>query len=234
VKGFLMLCLGLLFFNSCINPISINKIEETGFLTLDIGIIQPNILGKTKLVVADTTITLKYLILKFTANNGHTLSDTINTTSYNIRNNNILPTRNYQLEALKTWNLKIRGVDGLDSLVYYKDTTFDIKPADTTRLSCILQSRFTIFVGKFISTNSSIKAIQKIVLKIDNRIVGTYDFSPKQKVFNQSLAFKYLSIGISHRIDFLAYTSSTFIQYSGGGNFIPISGQDLTITFPLN
>jgi hypothetical protein len=229
-----VLCLGLLYLNlSCTNPVS--SIEGTGFLSLNIGIVHPKILGKTKAIIpSDTIITLNKLYFKFTSNNGDLIEDSINTLSFNIRNNIILPIRNYPLRGLKTWNLDVRGVDILDSVIYYKNIGFEIRPNDTTAVNCMLEPRFTIFVARFISTSSKVKAINKIELKIDGVVVGSKIFSPKKKQFNESFAYKYFKVGVSHSIEFLAYTSASFVQYSGGGNFIAVAGQDLSITFPLN
>lgn len=230
----MVLCLVLLYLNlSCINPVSYK--DGVGFLSLNIGIVNSQTLRKTKAIIdSDTIITLNKLYFNFISNNGDFIKDSINTLSFDIRNNIILPIRNYPLRGLKTWNLEIRGLDILDSLIYYKNTSFNIRPDDTTIVNCILDSRFTIFVARFISTSSKIKAIEKIEIKIDGEVVGSKLFSPKKKQFDELFAYKYFSVGVSHNIEFLAYTSVSFVQYKGSSNLIAVAGQDLSVIFPLN
>lgn len=215
------------------NPV-LSEEDGTGFLNLNIGIMQPKFLAKAQAIVpTDTIIQLKQLSFMF-VNGNDTIKDSMSMLSFNIRDNIILPIRNYPLKGLKTWNLEIKGTDIVDSLIYYKTTSFQINPADTTNVSCILESRYTIFVARLVSQSSGIKGIYKIVCKLDNNIIGEQIFSPKKKKFDEYFAYKYLRVGVIHNVKFLAYTSVNFIQYEGGGNFTAISGQDIVITFPLN
>jgi hypothetical protein len=229
-----LLCLVLLSLNlNCLNPVLFEE-DNTGFLNLNIGIIRPRILTKTKAIISsDTTIQLKTLYFKF-VNGSDTIKDSMSMLSLNIRNDIILPIRNYTLKGLKTWRLEVKGLDIIDSVIYYDTTSFKIEPSDTINVNINLKSRYTIFVARFISISNKIKTIQKLELRIDNVIRGDIRFNPKVRVFDEYFAYKYFQVGVSHNVQFIAYSSGSNVAYSGGGDFSVVSGQDLSITFPLN
>ena len=229
-----VLCLVLLSLNlSCINPV-LSEESGTGFLNLNIGIMQPKILAKRQAIIPeDTIIQLKALYFKFGCGSD-TIRDSMSMLSFNIRNNIILPIRNYPLQGLKTWWLEVKGTDIVDSVIYYKTMSFQINPADTTNVSCILESRFTIFVARIVSQSNSIQSIHKIQVELDGKEIGLQVFPHNKKRFDEYFAYKYLLVGVSHYIEFLAFSDPTTLRYSGEGNFTAIAGQDIVITFPLN
>ena len=215
------------------NPVLFEE-DGTGFLNLNIGIMQPKFLAKAQAIVpTDTIIQLKQLSFMF-MNGNDTIKDSMSMLSFNIRDNIILPIRNYPLKGLKTWNLEIKGTDIVDSLIYYKTTSFQINPADTTNVSCMLESRYTIFVARFVSTSNTVKSIYKLQVELNGKEIGLYIFPHNKKRFDEYFAYKYLLVGVSHYIEFLAFSDPTTVAYSGEGNFTAVSGQDITITFPLN
>lgn len=210
--------------------------EEKGVVALNIFFSRTTSLAKVRAIVPeDTTITLDTMFIQFVSNVNDTIRDTlVAPPSLNIRDNVIVPTRYYTLEALRTWNMKIAVFDTSDSLIYYTNNNFKVYPADTTLLNGTLQPRYTIFVARFLSTNNSITKIKKLELKIDSVVVATHVFSPKQRIFDEYLAYKYLRTGQSHFIEMLAYRNNTTVRYSASGNFTPVAGQDMEFTVPLN
>jgi hypothetical protein len=200
--------------------------------------------GKVGALSKSSAITMKKLILTAIATGDK--PDTVRDTSTIGGNDQQTVNRALKLKPKSTWVLYAKTLDQKDSVVHQGTTQpFSIKLQDTTNVTLILQSRFTMYQATFANLPYSAAvgnekigiAINRLVLKVDG--VAKADssvkdaFSPIQTVV---LGFDYVSVG-SHNITLEAHGITgkyTGILYAGTANVTTVPGEDGKKSVVLN
>ena len=200
--------------------------------------------GKVGALSKGSAISMKKLILTAVATGDK--PDTVRDTSAISGNSQQTVLRSLKLKPKSSWILYAKTLDQKDSVVHQGTTpAFSIKLQDTTTVTLILQSRFTMYQATFanlpyMTAFGSDKvgvAINRLVLKVDG--VAKADssvkdaFSPTQTVV---LGFDYVAVG-THNITLEAHGLTgkyTGILYSGSASIATVPGEDGTKTIVLN
>ncbi len=200
--------------------------------------------GKVGALTKTSAISMKKLILTAVATGDK--PDTVRDTSSISGNDQQTVHRSLKLKPKSSWILYAKTLDQKDSVVHQGTTqAFSIKLQDTTNVTLILQSRFTMYQATFSNLPYSTSfgsdkvgvAINRLVLKVDG--VAKADssvkdaFTPIQTVI---LGFDYVAVG-QHNITLEAYGITgkyTGILYSGALSITTVPGEDGTRAVVLN
>lgn len=195
--------------------------------------------GKVGALRKSSTINMTKLIL--TAVAGGEKPDTVRDTSALSGHDQQTVKRVLKLKPKSSWVLYAKTLDQKDSIIHQGAApAFAVKISDTTHVTLVLQSRFTMYTAKFTSLPYSIGfgderndrvgvAITRLVLKVDG--VAKRDstakeyFSPTGDV---NLAFDYVSVG-SHDFTLEAYgivSGKSGLLYTGTVNITTVPGED--------
>ena len=195
--------------------------------------------GKVGALSKSSTISMKKLIL--TAVGSGDKPDTVRDTSTLTGNEQQTVNRILKLKPKSSWVLYAKTLDQKDSVIHQGTApAFSVKISDTTKVTLVLQSRFTMYQATFSSLPYSIGfgdekndrtgvAINRLALKVDGTAkkdsTAKEYFSPTQSVV---LGFDYVSVG-KHDITLEAYGlvgGKSGLLYTGTASITTIPGED--------
>ena len=196
--------------------------------------------GKVGALSKSSSIGMKKLIL--TAVAGGDKPDTVRDTSAISGNEQQTVNRTLKLKPRSSWVLFAKTLDLKDSIVHQGSTqAFSVKVSDTSKVTLILQSRFTMYQATFANLPQSIGvdqdnkgdkvgvAVTRLVLRVDGVIKADSTakeyFSGLQTIV---LNFDYVYVGM-HDITLEAYgRTGTYngLLYTGTNPINTVPGED--------
>lgn len=196
--------------------------------------------GKVGALSKSSSISMKKLIL--TAVSGGDKPDTVRDTSALSGNDQQTVNRSLKLKPKNSWVLFAKTLDQKDSVVHQGSTqAFSVKLSDTSKVTLILQSRFTMYQASFANLPQSIGfdndnkgdkvgvAVTRLVLKVDGVIKADSTakeyFSGLQTIV---LNFDYVYVGM-HDVTLEAYgQTGTYngLLYTGTNPINTVPGED--------
>ena len=184
----------------------------------------------------DTLITLDSLHLVLTSPGMATQTRTLMVVG-NINTGSItMAVQSFNLYSLRNWQVKAWTDDNNDSVVHLDSTTFYVNPADTAIVSLPLNPRYSVVIARFVSTSTTVTAIEKLELRVNGSVVDDTVFKPKLKTFNVKLSNKYLKVGASATIilNALDRASPARVKYTKTVTLTPTASRDSSINIQLN
>lgn len=195
--------------------------------------------GKVGALSKSSTITMKKLIL--TAVAGGEKPDTVRDTSTLSGYDQQTVKRTLKLKPKSSWVLYAKTLDAKDSIIHQGSTqAFSVKINDTSNVTLVLQSRFTMYQATFKDLPYSIGfgderndrvgvAINRLVMKVDGFAkrdsTNREYFSPTQTI---ALGFDYVPVG-KHEFTLEAYglVSGLYgLLYTGTVSITTVAGED--------
>ncbi len=251
VSGLLLICLA--GFTGCDSAVNTQydhpgSSSPASHLKLTVGVARVGSLAKT------STISLKRLVIVLISDAKDTLVDTVTTATSPALNTSATGDQNifrdYALTPLRLWKVIALTQDMKDSVIHADSASTPLLYAgDTSNVSLNLGSRFSMYDVKFLNIPDSIGSatgtakqalhINRIVLKVDGKIVvdssKTY-FIPNSTV---DLKYDYVTVNQVHTIELQAYGIVNSITpasqlFDGSTTFTATSGLDASIPLTLN
>lgn len=203
-------------------------------------------LGKVGALSKGSGISLKKLVL--VAVSGGDRPDTVRDTSSLSGNAQASVKRVLKLKPKSAWTLFAKTIDEKDSIIHQgASPSFEVELFDTTHVTLVLQSRFTMYTATFKNLPVSIGvgngtdrigiALTRLVLKVDGVVKAD---STAREWFGSSnpvvLAFDYVGVG-RHEIALEAYGTTEKYQglmYTGSIEVTTVPGEDGNRPVTLN